>query len=181
MLHRREVIHVGDLVRVIDPRRILSIGYERDIGTCTKEAEQDPRVRDFCSALHLSARHARRVYRAVGASILDRSIRDGAEKRIVFAEPDERLQAGGHYFNVLSKHTRYTGRYESASGGGSDCYGEYDYQPACLSHAVAHVILELGGLSSSSLPSVFDALDDRCRYHFGWYLTTHQVEKVPAA
>lgn len=167
MRRSKNVFYVGDKVRLIDPRLILKIGYEKDIDSMLEAATQDERVIVFCREMKLNPRQRGEIIRTIARSMVP--LREGSKRSITFSDPDENLR--GKEFFVASKHVRYTGVYSRASGGYS-YDGEYDYEPAALRNAEAHIVLELSRYEPLGLRLAFRDYSDSL------YVTSEQIEKV---
>lgn len=174
MPNKMPVFRIGDQVRITDPRRIVSVGYDTNIDTMIDKASRDERVIAFCKELRLYPKYTDKIIRIVARYFLMGSLKSGAKRKITFAEPEPDLTRRAYY--IVSKHVRYTGAYGAASES-TDYWGEYDYDPACLIHPRAYIILQLSEYEHGLFWST-SGDSKQYEYQNGLFVTTAQVEKV---
>lgn len=161
------IIRAGDTVRLVDPRRIIRIGYEVTAESLLPEVETDPEVLQFCQKQQLTRPSMDRVFRAVATSRMLAQMKTGAVRRVYHSEPFEHHR--GNTFRAEEKRIRYSGTFYHGYSG-TDYWGEYDYEPAGLDNRTANVCLKL----SMGFMELYDSSDE----WEGFWVLASQVEKV---
>jgi len=168
---KRQVIRVGDRVRIKTQRFIERVGYALVFTELMPEFQAHPRLFEAMEILGIKpadvsprqpadpaieaefgpdprreSRWAREFI--VGCAKAAVRVRKwgGPERSLHYAAVDESTPAIGAVTRVTGKRTAMTGIYYPPSGGYvCGYYGdEYDYEPGGLSEARVHVILETG-------------------------------------
>lgn len=168
-----KVIRIGDRVRLIDPRRIIKVGYELDIDKLQEEVRNDDAVLEFCESQRLRPKDVERVTRAIAACRLSERMRSGARRSIYWSE--EFSELAGKVFTASSKHTVFTGEYQRDHY--TIRYDEYD--GPYLGHSQAHVLLELQIPLEYNVHNIIDSSNNNI-YDYGFYVDRAQVQKLIA-
>lgn len=163
---RKDVIRIGDTVRIVNPEFFLRCGYPLSL-----KDGMDMIINDEETMTALGQGIDKALGRKCNVSLkeelfgLSATIRPtrisydiqkiirllayyriknegfGGNERKIFTKRVE--SAKDHEFKVIGKKTVTTGVYVPSSGGYNSWSGEYDYDPAYLDSMKAHVILEL--------------------------------------
>lgn len=163
---RKDVIRVGDTVKIINPDFFLRCGYPlslqdgmdmilndeeamKALGKGIDKAigrEYTVPLKDEIVGLSSIMRPTKTSYDILKiirilAYYRISNMKFGGKERKIFTVRKE--EAKGHEFEVISKRVVNTGIYVPASGGYNSWGDDYDYDPAYLNNAKSHVILDL--------------------------------------
>ena len=143
---KKDVIRVGDRVRLIDPRFVKRVGYPK---TKDDYAEVVAKLRTDVSALldkvdrHHKLGFSETIERTKAHSQVEDALQylalaadgyGGKDRQIYWQEVPEAL---GSLWEVIDMRTVITGTY-SPAWGHTDYYGESDYYPASLENQTHH-------------------------------------------
>ena len=148
----KDIIRVGDTVKIVNPLIISRIGYEFTYEDARKEI-----VESFKSDIYELMRKAKvsgwnkimengawdncmkKIVGALAYDLVSKKIKTG-NRRMIYAELQEDLK--DEIVTVVSKRTVKTGIYYPPICSGSS-YEDYDYEPGGLKDEKTHVILEV--------------------------------------
>lgn len=153
----RTVYHVGDIVKVVNPRFVERVGYPLIYTALIEEFESHPNLKKCLVLLGLANEHASidprgRMARdfVIGcarAAVHHRGF-GGRERKIhyrteepIFLRSSSRDEDADIELVVLGKRTAKTGTYYPPTSGYS-WEGEYDYEPGGLTDEKTHVLLQ---------------------------------------
>lgn len=167
MSKKKDIIRVGDRVKILRPLFIYRWGYDNNLSDVTDEVlkKYKPQMEKFlqeisdaegsCSTLRtlndLPINFFNRVASAVGYFLVGKRMRDGAVRKLFYI-PDED-KGPLHWLNYdfpagSIKEVREikivkTGRYFSSCSS-QNYEGEYDWEPGGLSDEKTHKLLRVG-------------------------------------
>lgn len=182
MPQNKNIIRVGDTVRVLNPLFFVRCGYPLDFnGACELVAERDKAKIEQCISILLDIKPQDMCQYNFDkfmskASKRDRTLESDIIRALAYREVGLQYKTGAerkiytveypHYkdklFTVISKKCVKTGIYYSPSGGYDSYTGEYDYENGGLSYEKTHVILGLNEKSSMYM----------------WGTTPFEIEKI---
>lgn len=144
MSKRRDIIRVGDSVRVVSPEFVVRVGYPRDVESYATPEVEDA-VAEMLTKLGCPSPYTKRGFRKVVDSVaycLAKRNGFGGNERSLHLESKPELL--NQVFVVDAVRTVMTGSYYPPSGGYGGYEGDYDWEPGGLSNAKAHRLLTLG-------------------------------------
>lgn len=152
MSKRKDVIHIGDKVRIINPEMVVRVGYDFTFEKAIPVVEEkySPQILQFMESIGFnqgmfSARLKdkklfRDIVNSIAYAVVGESFRCGNERKI-YTEKQPYLT--DMEFKVHHKYVVRTGQYYPSSGGYDSFSGEYDYECGGLSKPKNHIILNL--------------------------------------
>jgi len=139
----RNIIRVGDRVRVVNPVVVVRVGYPKCLADYEKEVREKLgfQLTQLLLAAGVpeheldSSRSGRKILSELAYCLGNKDRWGGRLRSLHTVEvPELRVQD----FTVLEMRTAFTGVHESGSGQWDD------YSPPCLGHAKAHRLARLG-------------------------------------
>ena len=149
---RKHVYHVGDKIRIVDPKFIDRVGYPVRWDSLVPDFRQHPKM---IEAMQLLGMIPADQYTVSGRVALDfaqgcakaqnRLNGFGGRTRSLYYWHGDFSQWAGTTATVSGKRTAKTGEYYAPSGGRfmTDCGYEYEYANGGLEDAKTHVLLRL--------------------------------------
>lgn len=138
----REVIKVGDKVRVLRDRFIERVGYPLIYGMLTDEVEADPRTAE---ALRVLGWTGKRMPNEFVIAVAKMRVQErgfgGRQRQIIYEPPGGFGRWPGTVLEVYGKRLAKTGVYYPPSGGVNSYDGEEWYEPGGLGDCKTHIIL----------------------------------------
>lgn len=155
MAQKKIVYHVDDIVRIVEPRRFIRVGYPLTKEQALEAAEKEyaKEIQAFMATVNAaqsddpyfnSPEYDPRLYGDLLNAMATRWLRlkgYGGKERSIHTEMDESLR--GTVWRVVNKRTVKTGIYNNGGYHGGYWDGEPDYMPPHLSNEQSHVLLTL--------------------------------------
>lgn len=143
---KKIVYHVGDFVRVVNPRFVVRVGYPLVWTALIEEVEKSPHFEETRKAFGISNHHfaTRDLVRGICMALVRTRNWGGKERRLHYADweiPETHWK--GLEQEILGKRIVKTGDYYPPSGG-TDYWGDYEHEPGGLANERTHVLLLLG-------------------------------------
>lgn len=158
---KKDVIRIGDTVRVLRPRWVKRVGYPLVWTDLVDEVRSDPRTTEALKVLGLSDRELQsertsQFVRAVAMARVEQQRFGGNERSIHYQRVGSADESAldliasncvphhgyvGRELNVISKRTVKTGKRFPAWSGRSGPDYEYEYEPGGLDDCKTHVLL----------------------------------------
>ncbi|MFA6118092.1 MAG: hypothetical protein WC729_29165 [Sphingomonas sp.] len=151
------VYRPGDRVRVLEPRRFVRCGYPKvpaDYAVAAEELYRQLRTPDG-QALRFGTKAEGRILDALSYGLAQKDHFGGPE-RTVHTEQDLSLLEGTYI--VQEVRSVKTGRYYPPSGGGTNYWGESDWEPGGLADEKVHRIARLKYSDDSKVRSFLYSL-----------------------
>jgi hypothetical protein len=145
---RKDIIRVGDTVRIINPIVVDGCGYRRDFNFWNRVARRffGKKVRQYIKdnrpvskSMTYSNRLETKIVRVIASELLGTHMRGGVRR----LKTRENPQLKDKEYTVCEVKIYRTGKYVPSSSS-YDWEGGYDYEPAYLENSKTHKVLNLG-------------------------------------
>jgi hypothetical protein len=179
MSKNKDIIRLGDKVKVIQPLLVERVGYDNNLEASIKYVEDNfyPQITKFVNSilnpdtdvLRLTNYHIvdRKVVRALAYGFVGKNIKSGSERK-VFTKESPFLQNQVMY--VVGIKYVHTGKYDPPYST-QDYYGEWDSYSGGLTDRKTHKLLSLD-------TEPYDQFWSRTEFPQGNWIEACNVEKV---
>jgi len=183
----QNIIRVGDIVKIINPERVIRVGYPIPFNDACEEIDklyQDEIFTFLNKTIYKSTNKSEKcalfdfslinidekskVYKKIVSALAYEYIQQkgfGGRERKIYTEYRQDLE--GAIVKVTNIFIRKTGTYFSPSGGYDNYSGEYDYDPGGLDKMKTHKILELDHWISGL-----------CQSNPNWFINSLCIEAI---
>lgn len=152
-------IYVGDIIQIVTPEIVTRVGYEFSYDDACKEVKETHKEDIYELLRKVKVRRwdkvEKEIIKSLAYDLIAKKMHSG-NKRMIFTKRDDKL--ADVKVKVTNKQMARTGTYFPPTGGGTDYWGEYDYEPGGLTDMKTHVLFKF------HIPGVYgkDALIELC-------------------
>ncbi len=168
MSKKKDIIRVGDKVKILRPAFIYRWGYDNNLQDVSEEVleKYKPQMRKFLQEISdaegfsttirplydLPMNFFNRMASSVAYFIVGKRMRNGAVRKLFYITDEDKGPMGwlnhdypeGSIHGVAEVKTVKTGRYFGPSGGYDSGYDYNDWEPGGLSNEKTHKLLRVG-------------------------------------